>query len=539
MKLKLIIIFIAGAIILSLELLSSRVMTPYFGVSLYIWTGILSITLAALSLGYYWGGKLSHPSASTDNDQGEETKRLEGLFFLMPARASIAIPMSCLIYPFLFYKFAAADLVLGAFMASIVMLLIPLATISAMNPILIAIEHAREQRTHAGKSSGRVFFISTIGSVTGVILTSFILIPRLTNFSAILALGIILSLIPLIASSFSKSISQKFIKQIRVASLMGLTFSITLLILSPMLLNKKDTLNYAGQSWKMKAEYSSVFGGIKVVEVNGNEVRYYTNGALQSIADKRGHSRLPYTYGMEALAIGSSPEARTALVIGLAAGVVPMRLAKRGLTVDVVEINPYSLMAAKKYFFFNDTKVKVHLKDARTFVKDCSDTSGYDLVLIDTPQGDGFPEYLLTREFFTDVKSCLATGGVLAMNTLTDRRFADEYYPIVKTLNSVFKNVSIFYEENAPVDWPFTVHVAATDKDISSPLRINFNEYPIWTRRGLMTSFHEPRPINEALLKQTHVLTDEKNTYGFQTAGFAMEFRRATILGTPPEFLVN
>ena len=53
------LIFITGAITLSLEVLASRIMTPYFGVSLYIWAGILSITLIFLALGYQLGGQIS------------------------------------------------------------------------------------------------------------------------------------------------------------------------------------------------------------------------------------------------------------------------------------------------------------------------------------------------------------------------------------------------------------------------------------------------------------------------------------------------
>ena len=60
------IIFISGAAILALELLASRIMTPYFGVSLYIWTGILSITLVALSVGYWTGGKLANSRKRVD-----------------------------------------------------------------------------------------------------------------------------------------------------------------------------------------------------------------------------------------------------------------------------------------------------------------------------------------------------------------------------------------------------------------------------------------------------------------------------------------
>ena len=83
------IIFTTGAAILALELLASRILMPYFGVSLYIWSGILSITLVSLALGYWWGGKLTageRDSVSLD--------RLSFLFALMPAVAALAIHAS-------------------------------------------------------------------------------------------------------------------------------------------------------------------------------------------------------------------------------------------------------------------------------------------------------------------------------------------------------------------------------------------------------------------------------------------------------------
>src|SRR4026208_255383 len=92
------VIFISCAAILALELLASRILTPYFGVSLYIWSGILSITLISLALGYWAGGKLAG---------GKRERKAAGLtflFMLMPAVAAIAIVAACLIYPYLFYE---------------------------------------------------------------------------------------------------------------------------------------------------------------------------------------------------------------------------------------------------------------------------------------------------------------------------------------------------------------------------------------------------------------------------------------------------
>src|SRR5471032_166868 len=129
------IIFVTGGAILALELLASRILTPYFGVSLYIWSGILSITLVSLAAGYWHGGRLAagaknHPPAP---------EKLAYLFARMPAVAAIAIVAACLIYPYLFHRLAQLDLVLGAFIACGVLLLVPLYVTSAMNPLLVAI----------------------------------------------------------------------------------------------------------------------------------------------------------------------------------------------------------------------------------------------------------------------------------------------------------------------------------------------------------------------------------------------------------------
>ena len=89
------IIFISGGAILALELLASRIMTPYFGVSLYIWTGILSITLVSLALGYWAGGRY----AGGRDGRPQPVARLVQSFALMPAVAAIAIVAACLAYP--------------------------------------------------------------------------------------------------------------------------------------------------------------------------------------------------------------------------------------------------------------------------------------------------------------------------------------------------------------------------------------------------------------------------------------------------------
>ena len=151
-----VIIFLTGAATLALELLSSRVLTPYFGVSLYIWSSILAITLTFLALGYYGGGWLARRA---------DGARRTLAFFAAPALSVVAVVVACLIYPWLFPWLAGIDLLFGSIVAAALILAVPLVVLSAMNPLLIAVR----PETSGDAGAGRVFFVSTVGSVAGVI----------------------------------------------------------------------------------------------------------------------------------------------------------------------------------------------------------------------------------------------------------------------------------------------------------------------------------------------------------------------------------
>src|SRR5688572_4105325 len=190
------ILFVSGGAVLALELLASRVMTPYFGVSLYIWTGILSITLVALALGYWGGGRIAASRRAAGN-----VARLTQFYTLMPAIGAFAIVAACLVYPYLFPGLAAGDLVAGAFAACVVLLLVPLIAASAMNPLLVAVLLARGGGRTGDAGTGTVLFVSTLGSVAGVLVTAFGLIPHVSNFTALLAVALMLALLSVAAAA--------------------------------------------------------------------------------------------------------------------------------------------------------------------------------------------------------------------------------------------------------------------------------------------------------------------------------------------------
>jgi hypothetical protein len=178
------LIFATGAVTLSLEVLASRIVTPYFGMSLYICAGILSITLTFLAVGYYLGGRLS---------QRFESERLETAFLAAPVASALSIALANTLYPVLFPRLSGTDLVLGSFVGEFVLLALPLMALLAMNPMLIAL--LRHARLGGDGGAGRVFFISTAGSVAGVFVTAFVFIPNLTNYRATLLLGLVLGVL--------------------------------------------------------------------------------------------------------------------------------------------------------------------------------------------------------------------------------------------------------------------------------------------------------------------------------------------------------
>ena len=163
------LIFITGAVTLSLEVLASRIMTPYFGVSLYIWAGILSITLIFLALGYQFGGWIS---------QRRDQDGLQRTLLAAPLWAALSIVLATAIYPMVFPLLTRINLILASFLGGTILLALPLVVLSAMNPLLIAL--GRDARSAGDGGAGRVFFISTVGSVAGVVLTAFLVIPHLT-----------------------------------------------------------------------------------------------------------------------------------------------------------------------------------------------------------------------------------------------------------------------------------------------------------------------------------------------------------------------
>jgi spermidine synthase len=143
------------------------------------------------------------------------------------------------------------------------------------------------------------------------------------------------------------------------------------------------------------------------------------------------------------MALACTTNISSVLCIGMGVGIVPMEFARRGVQVEVVEINPAIVPVASNYFGFEPSRVQLHVGDGRHYLKRC--TRQFDAVVLDAFLGDSSPSHLMTREAFAEIKRVLAPGGVLTINTFGELERGRDFFPasLHKTLRSVFKHVRL------------------------------------------------------------------------------------------------
>ncbi len=521
-----ILIFLTGAITLSLEVLASRVMTPYFGVSLYIWAGILSITLAFLALGYYLGGWLSQKYDGTG---------IESLFLGAPAASAFSIALAGLLYPGIFPLLSGMNLILGSFIGAFLLLALPLTALSAMNPLLIAL--GRRDGGGGDGGAGRVFFISTVGSVVGVLLTAFLFIPNMTNYRSLLLLGLTLSTTAVLLAFWSAALPK--VRKRALYWSCGITASLCVALL----LGQKRYLQELADLYpkpfetEIRAEYGSIFGNVKVVEIRPFSgfgrpmLAYLQDGLVQNRTTLEGVSLSLYTHVIDRLAHAFAPQAEKTLVLGLGAGIIPRSFKEDGLSVDIVEINRDALRAAEDHFGFDQQGLSVAFGDARTVVREC--LSEYDIAVIDLFQGDGTPDYLMTTEFLQDVRGCLREGGALVMNVFFDQREEGPNRHLLATVRSAFPWV---FDYRGPSGGGFIVGTMTPDQPAIPP---RSHSVPAELREMLAATLSSGRAVTQHRLLEADPIRDDQNIFSVIFADAELRLRRDLVRLLPPQVLVN
>ena len=378
---------ISGASVLALEILGTRILGPFYGNSLFLWSALITVTLAALAVGYAVGGRWA--------DKGATPRRL-GLILLFAGLWVLLIPV--LRYPLLTAT-EAMGLRAAVLLASVGLFFLPLFLLGMVSPYAIRLRLTRVE--DAGRTAGDLYAVSTLASVAGALLTGFVLIPELGVSRLILLIGAALIMSAGLCLTQSGGPA-------RVAAL-------ALLLLAPAT---------AAGGWKMAKEQANHDKGLTAIAESAYaQLRVIDKDDLRHLIIDGGVHTMVYPgewSPMHRYAIAAETLTHLfvgrgkALIVGLGGGSLVKSYHAAGWDVSAVELDPLVTRFAHDYFGLTASEGKVTHMDARRYLRTTEDS--WDLIIGDAYGSSAIPWQLLTKEYFAELKAHLNDGGVVALN---------------------------------------------------------------------------------------------------------------------------
>ncbi len=446
-KLLLASVFVTGAAVLIIEIIAIRILSPYFGNTIYTTSSVIGTILAALSLGYYLGGMLS--------DKYPYHRFFYGIILIsgfliifMGTLDNAVLSLFELLFP----------ITIGPLISSIVIFFIPAFLLGMLSPFAIKL-HKKDQfkqldQDKIGSQSGEVFFWSTIGSIAGSLLAGFVFIPYFGINSIIIGTGIILSLWGIfgflflgpIDSDLKSTESFKWNQDKKTLALMILLFLSELLLLFFYFPRKQPNIVY---------EKDGVYEKIKIFDDqwNNQPARFLLLDKSWSSATYLNSDELAFEYSKYyRLYKLFNSKAKNAFFIGGGAYSIPKAFLADSpeMQVDVAEIEPSLFFLAKEYFDFPNTDRLInYTEDGRRFLN--KNQKKYDIIAADVYYSFfSMPIHLTTKEFFSLAKNRLSDKGVFIGNFAGDLNKEAPSFILseIKTFRSVFTNSYFFSVES-------------------------------------------------------------------------------------------
>lgn len=466
-------VFTTGAAVLIIEVAAVRLLSPYYGSSLYVLSSVLTTVLFALSLGYYFGGRLSDrypyhlPLYSIITMGGLSLLGLVllALYILPNAAGQFPLAVGPLIFSILFY-------------------FIPAFLLGIDSPYVIKLLSQSVSKDESGEVVGATFFWSTAGSITGSIVAGFFLIPTFGLKETMMGTGVVVVLLGLGGGLLIRQLLRKD-PNYDTRNDVRLDYSIygILGILIVLIYFLQAHTSHANALFERDGYYSNilVFDG----EFNGVPTRFMKRDTNNSSAIFLESDDLVYPYTRFApLYTHLVPEASHFLMLGGGAYTIPryLHLKAPELNIDIVEIEPSLHQIAKDYFRFPEADTITNfVSDARVYINQTNQL--YDYVFIDTfSTGHFVPPHLVTAEFFTQLKSKLSPDGIVMINFIGSRSPLNTRTmtgSFTKTLFSVFPNTAVFTTRIKNPDQPQNLIFIARNGDtpILFPDDLNLNIY--------------------------------------------------------------
>ncbi len=476
-------VFVSGAALLSVEIAASRVVAPFFGNSLFVWGALIGVVLTGLALGYWLGGVL-----------GDRFPSLWLLLAVIAAAATAVLAIPAIDGPVLrtivrWDPGPRADPLLAA----VALFGVPSVLFATVSPI--AVRLSADELSRLGRTAGRLFAISTAGSIAGTFATAFWLIPSLGTTEL---LGLIAATCFATVALVAGSLRLLAPAALALAAAVGAVLAANALAPAGGRLAGAEAQNWS-PVYRLRGEAAGPRASQEGFRVRFTKDTQYHRLAVVDDADTRflrfdssfqsgmflGRpyaTRFAYTDFFE-LGLAYRPETRSVLFLGLGGGSAPKRIWRDfpEARSQVVELDPVVAQVARRWFALpRSPRLRVAVDDARIWI-DRHDER-FDLAVVDTFFSDGIPFHLTTREFVERLHSRLQPGGVVLVNVIGALEGSQS-----KLLRSLYRT----YREVFP-----TV--------VLHPVWLKGGQSPTEVRNVILVATDGPAPSTEFLLERWH-----------------------------------
>lgn len=506
-----------GSLIMVIEVLGSRVIGPFFGVSLFVWTSLIAVAMIALAAGYMIGGIVSDRAKSPD---------ILYILIGIAGAATLAIPYIKIPVLKLCLAFGLRG---GAFAGSLILFAPSLTLLGCVSPFVIKL--AAREVSNVGRTVGSFYALSTIGSVLGTVLTGFVLVAYMGVNNIFFLVGFLL---------IALSVGYFVIFRGKMATV-ALLFPILLLpLLVPTSIDSK--VLESGTKVTILDRVDSRYGNIKVLDYDYGKItirEMVIDGLVQGGGDvKTGQSIYDYPYLLQYIPTAYNPTGKRCLMIGLGAGFIPKWYMSKGIETDVVDIDADVVAMASNYFDY-PAGDKVVIEDARYFLGKGEEK--YDYIILDVFNGDVTPSHIISKEAFTLIRNRLSDNGVFAMNLVGSlKENTAMTASVIKTLETVFTEtemIPLFNPEEGSGIGNIAVFAHGGGLQRSRDLRVPPWEVHPMARDKVLSALKKSYQMPEH--PDAIILTDEYNPMDFYDMDLKEDIRRIILEGTDIDFLLG
>ncbi len=420
-------VFASGMTTLAVELSASRLLGNIFGTSNLVWASIIGLILIYLTFGYFLGGWWA-----------DRSPNLRTMYLIMAWGAFLIGLVPLVANPILRQSANAFDqlevgILFGAFTGVLILFSIPVTLLGTISPF--AIRLAIRTAAEAGRISGRVYAISTLGSFLGTFLPVLLLIPTIGTTKTFTVFSVFLMLVALIGLWLSDGWR---------TAIRWVWMPIVVLLLMVFGYGRGIKAT-PGQIFETESQYNY----IQVLEEDS--YRYLRLNEGQGVHSAYHPTELNYYGPWKQFLVAPFfnqpsvvPEDVSSIaIVGLAAGTTARQATEvyGPVPIDGYEIDGKIIEVGQQYFDMNQPNLNATAQDGRWGLE--HSTRNYDLIILDAYRPPYIPWHLTTAEFFQIVKARLTEDGVTAINVGSapgDRRLIDS---LVGTLKQVFPSVYV------------------------------------------------------------------------------------------------